>query len=91
MSMKMHFGNPASLTYQLHPSKQIFLSLLRDTEKLDEPCLLSCFSADAFHVPEVLWNKTLPNFPLEVHLFQACFLFVNCEFYLLEIGQMRRF
>ena len=29
------FGNPASLTHQLHPSKQIYLSLVRDTEKLD--------------------------------------------------------
>ena len=37
LSMKTHFGNPASLTYQLHPSKLIFLSLLRDTEKVDEP------------------------------------------------------
>ena len=37
LSMKTHFGNPASLKYQLNPSKQIFPSLLRDTEKLDKP------------------------------------------------------
>ena len=37
MSRKVIFGNPASLAYQLQPSKQISLSLLRNTEKLDEP------------------------------------------------------
>ena len=37
MSWKMHFGNPASLNYQLNPSKQVFPSLLGDIEKLDEP------------------------------------------------------
>ena len=48
MSMKTHFGNHASLTYLPTP-----LLLFRNIEKLDEPWLLSCFSANAFHVPEV--------------------------------------
>ena len=51
--MQMYFGNPARLAYQLHQSKQIYLSLLRDTEKLDEPYIFSHFYADEFNVPEV--------------------------------------
>ena len=46
MSMNKHFGNPASLNYQLNPSKKMFPSLLGDTEKLDEPCFLSYFCTD---------------------------------------------
>ena len=57
--MKIHFGNPARLAYQLHPRKQIYL-LLRDTEKLDEPCIFSHFSADVFHVTSGILLKVLP-------------------------------
>ena len=56
MSKYKHFVNPASLTYQICPCKETFLSLLRDTEKLDEPKFLSCFFTDAFTDVFQRWN-----------------------------------
>ena len=60
MSMKKHFANPASLTYQICPSKETFLTLIRDTEKLGEPKFLSSLFTDAFHVPEVYTSGIKP-------------------------------
>ena len=46
-------ANPAQSNLPSLPKHAKILLIVRDPEKLDEPCFFSHFSAEAFYVPEV--------------------------------------